>query len=257
MGKSDESFWDSAVFRRTLSRWAYSARTARQSKLSSLRKQAVRAKQLRGHLDELIVVAEDRLSQPLDDGRVLPQPHNADWAWRPSICRERTTGCRFAPVPQKCDLGPELKLFHDCGASEMTVRQCRNQGTEDEAPFGLGLDVFDFTGGYLSLVLDLPEDGAFGLSRRNILMLETRITVERPLEIFARLNIVHGPNTEQIVREVDTSMHRMAVEFDLAYVSLNEKRIDKAWIDLIFESPRMNRIAVHDIVLSRRPRAQF
>jgi hypothetical protein len=47
------------------------------------------------------------------------------------------------------------------------------------------------------------------------------------------------------------------VEFDLAYSNLNEKRVESAWIDLIFESPQMNRVALRDLTLSRRRRAQL
>ena len=46
------------------------------------------------------------------------------------------------------------------------------------------------------------------------------------------------------------------VEFDLAYTNLNEKRIERAWIDLIFEAPEMNQIILRDVTLSRRPRAE-
>ena len=45
------------------------------------------------------------------------------------------------------------------------------------------------------------------------------------------------------------------VEFDLAYSDLNEQRIEKAWIDLIFEGPEMNRVVLRDVNLSRAPRA--
>ena len=45
------------------------------------------------------------------------------------------------------------------------------------------------------------------------------------------------------------------VEFDLAYSKLNEKRVEKAWIDLIFEGPEMNQVVIRDLTFSRRPRA--
>ncbi|MEM6564948.1 MAG: DUF6478 family protein, partial [Pseudomonadota bacterium] len=46
-------------------------------------------------------------------------------------------------------------------------------------------------------------------------------------------------------------------EFDLAYANVNEKRIEKAWLDLIFENPRMNQVTLRDLTFSRRPRAQL
>ena len=44
-------------------------------------------------------------------------------------------------------------------------------------------------------------------------------------------------------------------EFDLAYSKINERRIEKAWLDLIVEGPEMNRLSIWDMVLLRAPRA--
>ena len=44
------------------------------------------------------------------------------------------------------------------------------------------------------------------------------------------------------------------VEFDLAYSQLNEKRIERAWIDLIFENPQMSQVILRDLTFGRRPR---
>ena len=81
--------------------------------------------------------------------------------------------------------------------------------------------------------------------------------MEKPLEIFARLNIKHGPNVEQIVRELPLNAAEVAVEFDLAYTKINEKRVEKIWVDLIFEGPEMNQIILRDVTLTRRPRADL
>ena len=107
------------------------------------------------------------------------------------------------------------------------------------------------------MVLDLPQEAKDGLKRTHILQLGTLVEVEKPLEIFARLNIQHGPNTEQLVREFPSGAREGVVEFDLAYADMNEKRVDKLWIDLIFENPQMNQITLRDLTFSRRPRAQI
>ena len=83
------------------------------------------------------------------------------------------------------------------------------------------------------------------------------VELEKPIEIFARLNIKNGPNTEQIVRELDLSQDQIVVEFDLAYSNLNERRVEGAWLDLIFEGPEMNQVVLRDLTFSRRPRAQI
>ncbi|MDX5401755.1 MAG: DUF6478 family protein, partial [Rhodobacterales bacterium] len=87
--------------------------------------------------------------------------------------------------------------------------------------------------------------------------MNTIVEMEKPLEIFARLNIRHGPNTEQIVRELPLHEEDIMVEFDLAYSSMNEKRVEKAWVDLIFEGPEMNQVILRDLTFSRRPRAEL
>ena len=46
-------------------------------------------------------------------------------------------------------------------------------------------------------------------------------------------------------------------EFDLAYADLNDKRIERAWVDLILNDASMTRIVIRDVVVSRRPRAEL
>ena len=47
------------------------------------------------------------------------------------------------------------------------------------------------------------------------------------------------------------------MEFDLAYTKINEKRVEKLWVDLIFEGPEMNQIILRDVTVTRRPRAEL
>jgi len=154
-------------------------------------------------------------------------------------------------------LGDEVTLFHDCRLSELSLRQLRNTRAEDLAPFGLRMDVFRFDGSFLSVVIDLPKEAVEGLQRRHLMRVDMVVETERPLEIFARLNVRHGPNTEQIVRELPLGNSETSVEFDLAYTKLNEKRAEQAWLDLIFEGPEMNQVTLRDVTFSRRPRAEL
>ena len=85
------------------------------------------------------------------------------------------------------------------------------------------------------MVIDLPSGANNGLTRNHLLRMSSIIEMEKPLEIFARLNIKHGPNTEPIVRELPLHEAGIVVEFDLAYSNLNEERVEKAWIDLILK----------------------
>jgi len=225
--------------------------------LSHLRSERAQARKLRHHLNELISVADNRLALPMIGSNAFPKPHGTDWSWRPALWREPLAVPGRSSVLSKTKLGDELTLFHDCQQSELTLRQLRNTREADLAPYGLRMDVFNFDGSFLSLVLDLPEAAVSGLQRRHLIRMDTIVEMEKPLEIFARLNIKHGPNTEQIVRELPLHEEEIMVEFDLAYSNLNEKRIERGWIDLIFENPQMSQVILRDLTFSRRPRAEF
>lgn len=253
MGKSGESFWDTAICRRALNRWALKARDAGTAKLSLLRQQLRHAQQLRRHLDRLIHIADTRLARPAG----LAHPPSADWAWRPDLWRGRLAEPGLVSPDSKAMLGSEVTIFHDGAQPEFTVRQTRNLHAEDLAPYGLRIDVFHFDGTFLSAVLDLPREATLGLGRTHILRLSTHIELERPMQAFARLNIRHGPNVEKLVRALDPGRQTVDVEFDLAYSGLNEKRVETAWIDLIFEEPEMTLITLRDLTFSRRKRAQL
>jgi len=225
--------------------------------LSKLRTYRSRARRLRQKLDELLHVAENRLALPRIGSNAFPRPADADWWWRPEVFRGPLAMRGMSSVESKQAVGNELTIFHDCKISELTFRQLRNIREEDLAPFGVRLDVFRFDGSFLSLVVDLPDEAAQGLRRRHLVRMQTIIETEKPLEIFARLNVKHGPNTEQIVRELPLHEEDVVVEFDLAYTKLNEKRSERMWIDLIFEGPEMNQITIRDVTFSRRPRAEL
>lgn len=248
---------DRMTFAVGLRRWSRAAKAARSTDLPALRRQRARARRLKSHIDELIHVAEERLALPLIGNQAFPRPPDADWAWRPELWCGPLPVTGISSAPPRSPLGREATLFHDCRHSELTLRQIRNMRASDLAAYGLRMDVFKFDGSYLSLALDLPEEAATGLKRRHLIRLETIVEMEKPLEIFARLNIRHGPNTEQIVRELPLNAEEIMVEFDLAYTRLNEKRVEKLWLDLIFEGPQMNQVILRDLTFSRRKRAEL
>jgi hypothetical protein len=250
-------FLDGRIFAAQIRRWAQAARTAGRTDLPLLRRQRGRARMLKVHLDRLLHVADERLALPAIGSNSFPRPHNADWAWRPELWRGPLPRPGLSSVQTKSTLGSEITLFHDCGLSELTLRQLRNLREEDLAPYGLRLDVFRFEGSFLSLVVDLPDNAVKGLKRSHLIRMDAIVEMEKPLEIFARLNVKHGPNTEQIVRELPQQDGAIRVEFDLAYSNLNEKLVERAWVDLIFEGPQMNQVVLRDLTFSRRPRAHI
>jgi len=248
---------DLLVFRRALARWTRLADEAPQTEPERLRDQRSRARRLRRELDRVIHQAEYRLALPVIGGPSIRKPTGSDWAWRPDLWKGQIAVPGIASVAGRTQLAEGVTIFHDCRRSELTVRQIRNTREADVAPFGLRMDVFRFDGSFLSLVLDLPPDAAQGLRLRHLVRVDVIVEMEKPLEIFARLNIKHGPNVEQIVRELPLNEEEVMVEFDLAYTKVNEKRIEKLWLDLIFEGPEMNQIILRDVTVSRRPRAEL
>lgn len=251
------SLFDRFLQGRTLRRWDEIADAAPFAEVADLRNWRTRARNLRRQLDRTIHMADHRLALPLLGSNAFRKPAGTDWAWRPDLWKGPIPSPGLAAVASRAQLCHGATIFHDCRVSELTLRQIRNTREEDVAPYGLRMDVFRFDGSFLSLVIDLPDEGAQGLRLRHLLRIDAIVEVEKPLEIFARLNIKHGPNTEQVVREMVLNGGEQMVEFDLAYTKVNEKRIEKLWIDLIFEGPEMNQITLRDLTVSRRPRAEL
>lgn len=257
MGIRSGKLWRRMIQRGVTRFWAQAAREATESDLKVLRQRRPLARKLSNHLDTFISISDGRLALPIIGSNTFPKPHGTDWAWRPTVWRNSLPSKGMVAVKSKEGLGKEVTLFHDCSISELTLRQLRNTRAKDLAPFGLRMDVFRFDGSFLSLVIDFPPEALNDLNRQYLIRMDTIVEMEKPLEIFARFNIKHGPNTEQIVRELPLHEEEIMVEFDLAYSKLNEKRIEKAWVDLIFEGPEMNQVILRDVTFSRRLRAEM
>ncbi|RMH45340.1 MAG: hypothetical protein D6688_06580 [Alphaproteobacteria bacterium] len=246
------------IHRRALRRWARAAARAETLDLPRLRVLRGRAREIRRRVDRFLHVAEGRLTLPVIGSNAIRKPLHTDWAYRPELWRGPVSPRGVAAAENRTALGTEARIYHDCAISEVTLRQVRNTREEDLAPFGLRVDVFRFDGTFLSLVIDLPQAAVENLTRDHIIEVTTVVEEEKPLELFARLNIQHGPNVEQIVLEFPLDRGpEAAVAFDLAYTDINEKRVERMWLDLIFEGPEMNQVLLRDVTLTRRPRAGF
>ena len=212
---------------------------------------------MRRQLDRVLLAADARLSVPaLSTG--LPQmPLGTDWSWRPDLWRGALPEPGAVALGERTSLGDGVALYHDCPLGEVVVRQVRNDKPEDRAPYGLAIDVFGFKGSFLSLALNLPEAAVQGLKARHLVRAELVVDSDGPVTAFARLNVKHGPNTAQPVSALPDQGRDKVAEFDLAYADLNDKRIERAWLDLILNDAAMTRIVIRDVVISRRPRAEL
>jgi hypothetical protein len=248
---------DNFYHQRSLQRWEAMADIAQTASVGQLRAALARAWALRQHLDRLIHSAEHRLILPAVGSNAIRRPLGTDWAWRPDIWLGPLPTVAQAGILNRTLITNGTTIFHDCKRSELTVRQIRNMRESDLAPFGLRIDVFRFDGSFLSVVLDFPPESNASLRKKHIIRVDMIVELEKPLEIFVRLNIKHGPNIETILREMPLDASEMMVEFDLGYSKINEKRIERVWMDLIIEGPEMNQIIFRDLTVTRRPRAEL
>lgn len=241
------------LHRSAMRRWDRALTRADTMEPEALKKLRARARTAHQRVDRVLQAVEGRIAA----NSAVARPLHADWAWRPDAWCRPLAQFGIAAVASKSQIAPGMRVFHDCPLSEVTVRQIVNTRTEHVAARGVRADVFTFDGSFLSFALDLPIEATQGITRRHIIRMDLQVQTERPLELFGRLNVRHGPNVEQLVREIPGSEGNLHAEFDLAEMSVNEARVERGWIDIIFEAPDMNQILLHDVTLSRRLRASF
>lgn len=243
--------------RRTEERWTRLVDRAPEMESFELKAVRAEARGMRRQLDRVLQVADMRLALP-GLGTGLPQmPLGTDWSWRPDLWCGALPELGAVASGDRTALGEGVALYHDCPLGEVVVRQVRNGAPEDRAPYGLVVDVFAFKGTFLSLALNLPAAAVEGLKARHLVRTEIVVDSDRPVKAYARLNIKHGPNLAQPVSALPDQGRDKVVEFDLAYADLNDKRIERAWLDLILNEAAMTRIMIRDLVVSRRPRAEL
>ena len=248
---------DQYRLRKVRDRWAKAADGAAGMDSFALRALRAEARGMRRQIDRLIHAADHRLAQPAPGAGLPRMPLGTDWAWRPDLWRGPIPVPGAVAEAERTAISDDLALYHDCPLAEVALRQVRNGNEADRAPFGLALDVFGFRGSFLSLAVTLPEATVAGLKARHLIRVEAVVDSDRPVRIFARLNIKHGPNVEQMVSTLPSGGREKLAEFDLAYAKIDEKRIERAWLDLMFNDAAMTRITLRDLVVSRRPRAEL
>ena len=175
MAKGKLGILGALMHRRTMRRWEAIANRARSMRLSELRQARLHAAQQRAVLDRVLYIAGSRLKLPLIGSNAFQRPLNSDWAWRPELWRGPISPPGTAAADTKTTFGEEVTLFHDCRISELTVRQVRNSRETDLAPFGLKMDVFNFDGSFLSLVVELPADAVNGLQRKHLVRMTAAV----------------------------------------------------------------------------------
>lgn len=239
--------------------WAHMCQRVESIRPRRMRDLREEAAALRLDLDRFILLSGRRMAASRTELAALPLPGGTDWRWRPEFLCARITPTGISAPQSGAELIGETRLWHDSDHPAIVARQIQNARATDLAQFGLRLETLGFTGSFLSLSIALPAAALAGLTRDYILRFETTIEAERPLEAYARLNIGNGPNTEEMLRhfgEIRSDEDNVHVaEYDLVLTEMNEKRLDRIWLDLIFEKPVMNAVVVREMIFSRHLRA--
>lgn len=227
-------------------------------RLKDLRKSA---KTTRAALDLFLQRTEALALSSRASLAALPLPAGTDWRWRPTPFNTPIIPAGIAAVESPHLLGHDTTLWHDCPRRAVILRQVPNLEATDLSPLGLRLEAFGFSGSFLSLSFAMPDEVLAGLDNSHIIRVETQMSSERPMKVYLRLNIGHGPNIEEELRELPALTSdrpsQQVTEFDLAYIEMNTERLERVWLDLIFEAPAMNQVDLRDIYLSRHLRADM
>jgi len=190
-------------------------------------------------------------------GQITPAnlPPSTDWWHVPDVMAGPILPAGSAPVKSETKIGRDLALYHDCRTPCLAIRQFHETDGKTGATFGLKLDVFEFDGSFLSLVVQPPETAIEGLLKSHLIRMSLCAQSELPIEISVRLNIKNGPNTEQVSHDTTCCPDGSNIDFDLEYMPFKEGRATQMWFDLFLKTPPMNLITITEITLSRHLRA--
>lgn len=240
-----------------LKRWQKALKTPDALSPAELKRMNGELRSLRDEADMLAARARTALVSRAKGADGIDRPEQCDWAVRPTLWREEMRPRGMVGLPSPTALPGGVEVFHDATHADLSLRQEPSPRHLVGPAFGVVLEVYRTDGSFVSFVQDLPPEALDGLTMSHFIAVHLVLEREQPVEVYARLNIQHGPNVEQLVRQVEINGEKGLAEFDLAYSKINEKRLEKAWLDLIVEGPKMTRIAIWDMVILRAPRADF
>ncbi|MFB2594928.1 DUF6478 family protein [Paracoccus sp. p4-l81] len=243
-------------------RWHEASERVDDLPMASLRRANSDARRLRQLLDRFMSAAQPRLLASYADPVVADLPLGTDAVWRPAPWRGPLSPSGRVAADNAAVLCDGVSLHHDCPLQELILRQVPVLRADGQAPYAVRIETLGFAGSFLSLAIQLAPELIEGLRRDHLMRLMLLVQTERPMQIYARLNIRHGPNVEQVLRALPGPNparpgHPVLAEFDLSECEINEKRVESGWLDLILERPQMNAVHLSDLVMMRFPRADL
>lgn len=219
-----------------------------------------RAQTLHRHVSRFLQASDPWMlrSMGVPDGDL---PTGTDWHWRPRLLRGGIHPPAIAAPGNGQRLGEDAALWHDCPHRALILRQSARPQPGRGACHAVQIEMLGFSGSFLSLALTLPTEALDTLGPDRILHVDVVMDAERPITIYARINLRQGPNTETMLRQLGDPVAgqgaRRRAEFDLAYADLGHRPVESAWLDLIFEQPRMNAVVLRDAVICGHGRARI
>ena len=212
-------------------------------------------------LRRLLRQGQDVLER-LDDEALEAQQNvvvraGSDWVWRPRLWMAPLNASDSVLSGGVLRLGNDLAVFTDAGNNQVAARQTRNLSGGDATLFGLKVEVFGFSGSYVSVVLDLPPSVARGLTPKHILSAAFTMSAEADVQCFAVLNLESGPNKERLVEGFRPSERQLEIGFDLGKTNFDPNRLDRLWLEVIFEPQGMNCVWLRDMSLHRSLRREI
>jgi hypothetical protein len=178
-------------------------------------------------------------------------PPKTQWGFTPSLQSGITQEGISGNILTGTALGPHVTLHHGGDGAQFSIQQTDDYGA------GLIFDFGNFPSDFFSLAFEIPLEGVLGLGRQDLLRFILRTQANEPFEGYARLNLCHGPNTEQVVRMINIGVGESFAEFDIFYTDYEQKRATSAWIDLIINDPAHKRITLEEAIILRRARASL
>jgi hypothetical protein len=215
----------------------------------------------RQELRRLLRQGQDVLEQ-LDDQALEAQQTvvvraGSDWVWRPRLWMAPLETANSVVTGGALKLANEIAVYSDGGNNQVVARQTRNLSGGDATLFGLKIEMFGFSGSYVSVVLDLPPSVARGLTQKHILSAAFTLTAEVDVQCFAVLNLESGPNKERLVEGYRPSDRQLEIGFDLGKTNFDPNRLERLWLEIIFEPKGMNCVWLRDMSLHRSLRREI
>lgn len=178
-------------------------------------------------------------------------PPKTQWGFSPKLQNGITQDGLSGKILTGTALGEHVTLHHEADGAAFSVHRPDDYGA------GLVFEFKEFAGEYFSLAFEVPVEGVLALGRQGLVRLNLRTRLSEQTKAYARLNLCHGPNTEQIVRMIDIGEGESFVEFDMFYTEFEQNRAASAWIDLIINDPAHMSFALEEVVILRRARASL